>query len=248
MSEQAETRQSIVKWLKIVAVILGYSAWVAAAFVAAIVVVGASYDQLQSSGGVFDGISTTALNVILGVVTYGLTLLIAIGLPWVVKRHVTDKVTLGIDKHPQWKHIGLALGGIAVYYGLSIALAIVVSMNFTGIDMTEQQDLSGISPQSTAEIVTVFALLVVIGPIAEEVLFRGYLYGKLRRVVPFWLTALVVSLLFGAVHLQWNVAIDTFALSIVMCLTRELSGSLWPSILMHMSKNGLAFYILFMVM
>jgi membrane protease YdiL (CAAX protease family) len=88
-------------------------------------------------------------------------------------------------------------------------------------------------------------MLIIVAPVAEEVLFRGYLYGKLRKSVPVWAAIGIVSVLFGSIHGQWNVAIDVFALSIVLCVLREITGSIWAGILLHMVKNGLAFYILF---
>ena len=92
-----------------------------------------------------------------------------------------------------------------------------------------------------------FITLVVIAPVAEEVLFRGYLYGKLKKYVPVWAAILITSALFGLIHGTWNVAVDTFALSIILCLLRESTGGIWASILLHMIKNGIAFYFLFIV-
>jgi len=77
------------------------------------------------------------------------------------------------------------------------------------------------------------------------VLFRGYLLSKLRRHVATWIAILITSLLFGLVHFAWNVGIDTFALGIVLCLVTIWTKSLWPAILIHMLKNGIAFYFLF---
>ena len=71
------------------------------------------------------------------------------------------------------------------------------------------------------------------------------MYGKLKKFVPIWVAILVTSALFGSIHGAWNLAIDTFALSIVLCLLRESTGNIWASILLHMAKNGIAFYILF---
>ena len=95
------------------------------------------------------------------------------------------------------------------------------------------------------EYILAFTTLIIIAPIAEEILFRGYLYGKLKKFVPIWVAILVTSALFGSIHGAWNLAIDTFALSIVLCLLRESTGNIWASILLHMAKNGIAFYILF---
>jgi len=85
----------------------------------------------------------------------------------------------------------------------------------------------------------------VIAPFAEEVLFRGYLYGKIKHYAPVWLAIILSSVLFGVAHGAWNVGVDTFALGIILCLLREITGSLWASIFVHMAKNGLAYYLLF---
>jgi hypothetical protein len=60
-----------------------------------------------------------------------------------------------------------------------------------------------------------------------------------------WAAIIITSLLFGAVHGQWNVAIDVFVLSLVLCSLREVTGNIWAGVLLHMLKNGLAFYLLF---
>lgn len=222
-----------------------YSGWIALTFAIAMLVIGYFTNWLTTLGIDFSSIATI-VNVAISALSYLLMIAIAIGVPWLIWQKRTSLKTLGLDRLPNWKDIGLTLGGYATYFGFTIVLLSAVVMLVPDLNITEQQDLSGILPGTTVQLIAVFALLVVIGPIAEEVLFRGYMYGKIRRSgTPAWLTTLVVSLLFGAVHMQWNVGIDTFALSVVMCLTREISGSLWPSILMHMSKNGLAFYLLF---
>ncbi|HET8884113.1 MAG TPA: CPBP family intramembrane glutamic endopeptidase, partial [Candidatus Saccharimonadales bacterium] len=122
-----------------------------------------------------------------------------------------------------------------------------------GFNAAEPQEVGFDNLNRQYEYLLAFATLVIIAPIAEEVLFRGYLYGKLRKSVPIWAAMIAVSLLFGALHMQWNdgflaglnVGIDVFVLSIVMCSLREVTGSIWAGILLHMLKNGLAFYFLF---
>ena len=46
-------------------------------------------------------------------------------------------------------------------------------------------------------------------------------------------------------HGQWNVGINVFAMSIVLCVMREITGSIYSGILLHMLKNMLAFYLLY---
>ena len=57
----------------------------------------------------------------------------------------------------------------------------------------------------------------------------------------------LVSLLFGIVHLQWNVGVNVFAMSIVLCGLREITGTVYAGILTHMIKNGVAFYLLYIL-
>jgi len=47
------------------------------------------------------------------------------------------------------------------------------------------------------------AYLALLGPMAEEVLFRGFAFGELRRLVrlPFWAAALLPAVAFGLAHI-----------------------------------------------
>jgi membrane protease YdiL (CAAX protease family) len=69
-----------------------------------------------------------------------------------------------------------------------------------------------------------------------------------------WVAILAVSVLFGLMHLgfdfealQWNVAINIFCMSVVLCVLREITGTIWSGTILHMLKNGLAYYLLFIV-
>jgi membrane protease YdiL (CAAX protease family) len=63
--------------------------------------------------------------------------------------------------------------------------------------------------------------------------------------MPVWVAIVITSALFGFIHGQWNVGIDVFALSVVLCSLREITGSIWAGILLHMLKNSVAFFIIF---
>ena len=93
-----------------------------------------------------------------------------------------------------------------------------------------------------------FIALVVIAPIAEEIVFRGWLYGKLRVNIPKWVAILITSLVFGAIHMQWNVGITVFAMSVVNCILREITGTIYAGTLVHMINNGVAFYLVYVAM
>ena len=219
--------------------------WVFAGFMLAQAIVLALAATLGALHVSFEGINSAVLNTTVSVIIYALAILIVLGVPWLVRKARTTKEDIGLHRLPTWLDIAWAPAGAIVYLiltGIITALATVV-LPFVDYTQAQETGFSGLSSQ--IEYIFAFLSLVVVAPFAEEVLFRGYLLGKLRKHGPLWLAVLITSALFALVHFQWNVALDVFALSLVLCALRVISGSLWPSILLHMLKNGIAFYFLF---
>ena len=48
-------------------------------------------------------------------------------------------------------------------------------------------------------------------------------------------------------HGQWNVGVNVFAMSIVLCTLREITGTIYAGILLHMLKNTIAFVLVYIV-
>ena len=76
--------------------------------------------------------------------------------------------------------------------------------------------------------------------IAEEILFRSYLFDALRRFLPGGLTVFLTALLFAFVHFQFLYFIPLFILGLVLGWARLKSDSLRPSIFLHMLNNAIA--------
>lgn len=171
-----------------------------------------------------------------------------------VNGKMANRKVLGLWDWPTWTDIGLAPVGFIVYYILAAVLVSLFSL-FPWFDVSEVQNVGFSYYVGGFDRVIAFITLVVVAPIAEEVIFRGWLYGKMREkiaaeysnVVSMIVSILLVSLLFGIVHFQWNVGVNVFALSIVLCGLREITGTIYAGILLHMLKNGVAFWLLFMM-
>lgn len=81
-------------------------------------------------------------------------------------------------------------------------------------------------------------LIAVIGPVAEEILFRGVAYPALRgRVGARWAMAGSAAL-FAALHADLFAFGPIFVLGIWLAWVYERTGSLIPSITVHMVHNG----------
>lgn len=161
--------------------------------------------------------------------------------------------SLGLRGLPTWTDIGLAPVGFVVSLLLAAGLVWVFGTLFPWFDAAEAQNVGFDLRAGGFDRIVTFVTLVVIAPIAEEVIFRGWLYGRLRgklagkvgERVGMVISAVLVSLLFGIVHLQWNVGVNVFAMSLVLCAMREITGTVYAGILMHMIKNGLALWLLY---
>ena len=159
-----------------------------------------------------------------------------------------DPVTrneLGLKDLITFSDIGLAIAGFFGYLTFSAILTALFSV-LPWFNLTENQPLLYSTLISPLNKVFAAIALVVVGPILEEVIYRGLIYGKLRKKHSLITSILIVSILFGFLHGQWNVGVDVFALSVVACLMRETTGTIYAGIILHILKNTIAFYFLFM--
>jgi len=166
-----------------------------------------------------------------------------------VKLIFGNAVTESVDnprKNDVILHLILSVAGFVAYLLLSMLLMSLFS-GFSWFDAGQEQDVSGFTgATSTVQLILAGVALIVVAPYFEEAIFRGWLYGNLRKMkVNGILAALVVSIAFGFLHGQLNVAVDTFALSLVACFLFEQTGSIRPAVILHAIKNAIAFYLLF---
>ncbi len=150
--------------------------------------------------------------------------------------------------------LGVTLLAYPPYFVLNAIVAIAGAALFH-VNNSQSQQTGFESARSPSDLVFTFISLVVLPPIVEEIVMRGFLFGSLKsrfRVIP---AALITSVIFATAHLQfgsgapllWSAALDTFVLSLVLCYIRQKTGSLWPGIGLHALKNGVAFFALFIL-
>jgi len=151
----------------------------------------------------------------------------------------------------------LAFGALAypIYFLAFLALATAATHFIPGFNLNQEQELGFENITGALPLLLTFVSLVVLPPIVEELLFRGFLFTSFRARVGFWVATLITSSIFAVAHLPeggsggplYIAAMDTFILSIALCYLREKTGSLWASITLHAIKNGIAYLSLFIL-
>ena len=159
---------------------------------------------------------------------------------------------IGLGRRPKLSDLAKAGIGFAAFWAVLIVLSIIIS-NISPDLNNEKQNLGFDNISTGTQNALAFIALVIIPPLGEETLIRGYLYSGLRKIWRFWPAVAVTSLLFGLAHLEfgsggplvWAAALDTFFLSIVLCFLREKTGALYAGMLVHMLNNLIAFHFAF---
>lgn len=162
----------------------------------------------------------------------------------IVKLYRSKLTAIGLGKFNPGL-LGWSVLAFPAYLVISTALSSVFAAVFN-IDLTEHQDIGYTDPNGY-ELALIFVALVVLAPLVEEILFRGFLFSAFRRTFGFWIGAIGVSLLFAIAHGQANVGIDVFVLSMFLCYLREKTDNLWPAVALHSLKNLVAFIVLFIM-
>ena len=87
---------------------------------------------------------------------------------------------------------------------------------------------------------------VIIAPIAEELMFRGYLLDSIRKMHGDWFAVVISALLFGIVHFEpYTIGMAAIG-GLIYGYVRVKTGSLWPSIIGHMIWNGIALIVTYL--
>jgi membrane protease YdiL (CAAX protease family) len=83
-----------------------------------------------------------------------------------------------------------------------------------------------------------FLVVVVIAPLFEEIVFRGYLWAGLRTRLPATATNVITAATFGAFH-GWSYALPIAVLGAFFGFLRSRHDALLPAVYAHALHNGL---------
>ncbi|MBE5785541.1 MAG: CPBP family intramembrane metalloprotease [Clostridiales bacterium] len=140
----------------------------------------------------------------------------------------------------------LEQGAVWPLTGLGISAALTVTLLLSLLPIPEDVMLEYAEAAASLGTPTFLDAVstVLIAPIAEEVVFRGLVYTRLRRGMPVWAACLLSSLIFALLHGQILWIAYAFVLGVIFATVMERTGTVWSTIIMHVAFNLVGGYLI----
>jgi len=168
-------------------------------------------------------------------VLYAALVLLVVG--FLVFRNSNILATFGLGTRGwNWRVIAgwLAMFLPLVYFVQSLSYAV------SGPDQSPQAIVDFLLKSSGWQArAAVFGIAVIAAPVTEELIFRGCLYGILRKSSGRVPAIVISSVLFALIHGHLPSLPGLLVLAAGLALVYERCGSLWAPISMHAAFNGL---------
>ena len=148
-----------------------------------------------------------------------------------------------------WRPLPLratALGWLAIeLLWVPLLIGYLLAARALGLPVEPQAALQTVATQgASTEAIAVAAGAVLLAPLGEELLFRGYLLGSLLPVLPRQLANVLTAIAFGLMHGR-DFALPATALGLCFGWLRLRHQSLLPSMLAHALHNALVVGVTF---
>ncbi len=151
---------------------------------------------------------------------------------------------VGFDAMPFGRQLAWAFFFIAASFPLLDVLT-RISITFNGAEAAPQAIVEfARNVESREGQLAVIIFAVVVAPVTEEFLFRGFLYPALKSTLGVLLALILTSALFGLVHMNARALLPLSGLGFVMALAYERTGSLLVPMTMHAIFNAISLVVM----
>lgn len=168
------------------------------------------------------------------------------------RHHVTQSF---LRRHYQWNAKTLPLVGWGITIGVMMSgiIALVVEWEIKAAHIKIQSNnpfvyAKGLSGHLGLIAFLMIVAIVIMAPVAEEILFRGILFGTLRPAWGLGWATVVAGLLFGVAHMNLTLLIPLALAGMILNLVYWKTGSLIPSTIAHATLNLLSVVIALMAL
>lgn len=160
------------------------------------------------------------------------------------------KTIFGLDRLTFPRCLLWVVGGAVVCGGLVMLFHVLLLKYWLLPTFGEMAVQNVVETLLRVEDPVVKSLLIVnaclVAPLAEEVLFRGYIYAVVKRYAGPVFSIVVVGLLFAVVHLNLAALWPLWLFAILLTLAYEFSGSLWVPVGIHALFNTFNVVLMFL--
>ena len=120
--------------------------------------------------------------------------------------------------------------------GINLVTSFAISQMFEAPAATKEIQGFFDVPLGSQQYLVLFILVMVL-PIAEEWLFRDFLWKHLNKFMSLNKTFLAISMLFAFCHIQLPIVIGLLPLSFFLGYLRKTEGNIEASIVAHVTHN-----------
>lgn len=168
--------------------------------------------------------------------------LAGLGIIWIVlNKYKVGWSAVGLRKFKPLRSVLLVVAMFGVFILLAYIALIATKLLLPGFDPNQAQVNEFTKAVTGNARIISFLALVVVPPIIEEIIFRGFMFPAFSDKVGVYAGALVSSALFGFAHLQANVGVYTVVLGLLLCYMYRRTGSIIPGMALHMLNNYIAY-------
>jgi membrane protease YdiL (CAAX protease family) len=125
-----------------------------------------------------------------------------------------------------------------VFFGLLQGLGYMKWIESFGVEAV-QDTVKLLQTTTDPLILTLMAVAaVLVAPVCEEIVFRGYLYPVLKRFSGPGVAAFCSGLVFASAHGSLGALLPLFVFGVLLAIIYENTGSLWSTMAIHFCFNG----------
>jgi len=143
-----------------------------------------------------------------------------------------------------WRSLAVTLGIFTIIILISVNVVSAVTVTWLQNFWTDLQPQETVKAFQKSDGIgfkfLVIFLAVVIAPLAEETLFRGFVYGVLKRYTDAPFAALSSSLMFAIIHMHVGSLLPLWMLAVLFCLAYEITGCLLVPMILHSIFNSVS--------
>lgn len=146
---------------------------------------------------------------------------------------------IGFNKFNPIKAIPAIITSFIIYFSFTILIHLITTK--LNLEIPGFQEQQSYQPFFTGiPILVVFLITSIIGPISEEILFRGLIFQQIAYSNT--IKIIISALLFSLMHFQFAVILPLLLIGLILGKLRTIQNSIFLPIIFHCLNNSLATY------